>query len=458
MSKGGGGGGSSTTVQKADPWIGLQPALKELYGGALTNYQGGGPRYYGGQTNAGSNSDIESSLNQGWNASQNNSNQLSDTISKMQWTGAGPRPWENPAYQELGRFGGGAHIGSNPGQAGLQYFANGGATGDYSGENVQQHLANQNGGFSMFGSGANMNQNTANPFLNDEANGKYLSEKTNPYLRGMFDNASSAVTDQFKNAIAPGLASQFSAAGRTGSGAALGAFDNASGTLGRTLANTANSIYGGAYDAERGRQQNAIGMLSNNYNTERGMQMQGLQNQLGAAQGLSNLQMNKNNMRLQGANNLANLNSTERAQQLQGVQMQTNQYGMDNNMMMQARMSIPGLQAANQQNFSNMMGVGQFRQGQQQDQINADKARWDFNENMPNQRLQMLNQLLQGGAAYSGSTSTGNQAQNRNPFASALGGASMASGLGGAMGGNMGAMLGGPWGLLGGALLGGLFG
>ena len=49
---GGKGGGSSTTVQKADPWEGQQPYLKEVFEEAQKLYQQGGmaPDYYPGQT------------------------------------------------------------------------------------------------------------------------------------------------------------------------------------------------------------------------------------------------------------------------------------------------------------------------------------------------------------------------------------------------------------------------
>jgi len=44
------GGGTSTTVQKADPWSGVQPYLKDAYADAASLYEAGGPEYYPGQT------------------------------------------------------------------------------------------------------------------------------------------------------------------------------------------------------------------------------------------------------------------------------------------------------------------------------------------------------------------------------------------------------------------------
>lgn len=46
--KGKGGGGSSTTVQKADPWSGIQPYLLNLYGGAQEQFDQGPWEVYGG--------------------------------------------------------------------------------------------------------------------------------------------------------------------------------------------------------------------------------------------------------------------------------------------------------------------------------------------------------------------------------------------------------------------------
>ncbi|WP_461521443.1 hypothetical protein [Porticoccus sp.] len=43
--KGGGGGGKTTTVEKADPWVGQQPYLKDVFAEAQNRYQSGGPQY-----------------------------------------------------------------------------------------------------------------------------------------------------------------------------------------------------------------------------------------------------------------------------------------------------------------------------------------------------------------------------------------------------------------------------
>lgn len=68
---------------------------------------------------------------------------------------------------------------------------------------------------------------------------------TNPYLDAMYDQAAGKVSGSVN--------SNFAQAGRYGSGAHTGA-------LTEGLGNMATNLYGGAYEADRGRQMQAIGM------------------------------------------------------------------------------------------------------------------------------------------------------------------------------------------------------
>lgn len=72
--------------------------------------------------------------------------------------------------------------------------------------------------------------------------GDFLLPESNPFLRGTFDQAASAVSDA--------VASQFAAGGRYGSGAMAN-------TLGRNLNELATSIYAPAYESERDRMLDA---------------------------------------------------------------------------------------------------------------------------------------------------------------------------------------------------------
>lgn len=117
-------------------------------------------------------------------------------------------------------------------------FANGAAIGEYQPGNIPQ--APQGGG-----SGG-----TGNPFLDD-----------------MFANAAFPVVNQFMTSTAPTVDAAFSRAGRYGSGAQATAQNNAADTLARNIGGLASNIYGNAYESERGRQVQGLGMLQNSFDT-----------------------------------------------------------------------------------------------------------------------------------------------------------------------------------------------
>jgi len=87
--------------------------------------------------------------------------------------------------------------------------------------------------------------------------GDYLSPESNPYLRSTYDQAAQAVGENFNRIALPGIESRFARAGQLGSSQLLGARQIATESLGRSLGELATNIYGGAYDAERGRQESA---------------------------------------------------------------------------------------------------------------------------------------------------------------------------------------------------------
>jgi hypothetical protein len=368
MSKGGGGGGTSTTVQKADPWVGLQGPLTNLYAGAQNWYGSGGPQYYPGQTVAPQNAAIQNALAMGNAQALAPQSPLINSGANALYTSmTGPSFNDNPAFGAMNDTAHGGQVGTNPAQG----------------------------------------------YFQGETNGNFLTNQTNPYLNGVYNAAARPVVDQFKNAIAPAMASQFSAAGRTGSGAAANAFGQASQSLGNTLGDLSSNLFGNAYNAERQLQQ-------------------------------------------AGATNLAGINESERAQQLAAQQGVTSQYQQNQNLGQQAALAAPqfaqGVQNLGFNNANALMGIGQYQQAYDQDLINAAMNRWNYNQQLPLTNLQSLNQLLQGGMALNGTQGTQSTSMNRNPFAGVAGGAMLGQAFN-----NAGAGL-GLGGLLGGALLGGLFG
>lgn len=224
--------------------------------------------------------------------------------------------------------------------------------------------------------------------LTNEANGGMLT--SNPYMDSIFKTK----LNDGLNAVD----SRFAMSGRTGSGYHAGAAGEAAGRV-------TDDVFGRVYDAERGRQQNAQGMLSNIFSGERDRQQ--------GALGLS------------GTRDAANW-----ANDLQG-----------NNAMLQA---------------------GGIQQQQAQSEIDAAKAKFDWQQQLPFWKLQQYLSGISGvPTGQTSSTTTPGGSRTGSAFGGALTGASLGSmipGFGGAAGATGLAAL-GPAGLAGGALglLGGLF-
>lgn len=91
--------------------------------------------------------------------------------------------------------------------------------------------------------------------------GQFLTPDTNPYLKGAYDTAAQAVTDQYRYATAPSTQAEFARAGAFGGSAQNQTRALQQYGLGRTLNDLANQMYSGAYENERGRQMQMMGLL-----------------------------------------------------------------------------------------------------------------------------------------------------------------------------------------------------
>jgi hypothetical protein len=89
--------------------------------------------------------------------------------------------------------------------------------------------------------------------------GRYLSPDSNPYLRATGNMAAEDISRSFQQTVMPGIASRFGGAGRsTGPGQGMSsaegaAMGSANRDLGQELSQMYANLYGGAYEAERGR-------------------------------------------------------------------------------------------------------------------------------------------------------------------------------------------------------------
>jgi len=120
-------------------------------------------------------------------------------------------------------------------------------------------------------------QNTFNPAIQQmqaTAGGEYLSG--NPFFSGAFDAAARSAGSAFQDQMQQ-VASNASRAGRYGSGAMGQLQDRAAGTFATALTDTAGKLAYQNYDAERARQEAAMGNIGNLYGADYARQLQAAQ-------------------------------------------------------------------------------------------------------------------------------------------------------------------------------------
>lgn len=97
----------------------------------------------------------------------------------------------------------------------------------------------------------------AQQYTQDVLAGRYSDPSSNPYLQATYDAAARTMGRHFKTNVVPGAYA--SAYGRGGSGVEANRFSSAYDRLGQNLGELATNIYGGNYQAERGRMEAAAG-------------------------------------------------------------------------------------------------------------------------------------------------------------------------------------------------------
>lgn len=420
---GGKGGGSSTnTVQKADPWKAVQPFLQELYPVAKDWFNSPTPQFYPSGTVAG---------------------QAPETLQGQM--GVRDRA-----------------LGGSPLQAGSQALGFRTLRGDFLNDPSQQLWSNPlmqgaaGYGLNSLG-GAYLGLPEANlwsnPWMQNAAGlgmatmqGGFLG--SNPFLDSMYRSASDPMVDQFSRAIAPAITSQFAAGGRYGSGLHQQAVTDAAGQLADALGSMGANLYGGAYESERGRQQQAMGLGVETA----GMFQQALDQERARQQQSMGQNILASSMFQQG-------DEAARARQQAMIGM------------------APQLAQLDYNDLNTLMQLGGMREQRAQDLLNAEIARWDFGQNQPLSKINAYNQILMGGGGLGGTSSMTQGGGRGSPLGGAIGGgllgyqaapyiASMfGAGTGAAAGAGGGAAAGatagsnlGIYGMLAGAILGGLLG
>lgn len=134
-------------------------------------------------------------------------------------------------------------------------------------------------------------QTSSNPaiaMLQQSAGGSMLN--SNPYVDQTYNRAAGEMTRNFREAVAPGIDSAYARAGRVGSNSYATARNTADRSLGTALGDLATNIYGGNYANERQLQQAAQGQIGQFSNADQAQRLAAI-NQYGTLgqQGITNM-------------------------------------------------------------------------------------------------------------------------------------------------------------------------
>ncbi len=504
-------GGGGTQKTKTDPWSGQQEYLRDIFGQAQELYRGGPQQYFPGQTVAGFAPQTETAL--GREMHQAFYGDPSQAALGQYLTGAMRQPY---GVDPLAIYGRGAEAargiplatgyleaagqpltyGQAAGMAGVdprgtmrpqqavsffgdpaagtmpatQQFvetALGGITPDF----MRTAADIQAGGFTGV-------DPTTREQLAATAGGAYMPG-ANPYLDALYQTGAERIGETFREQTMPELAGMFGTAGRTGSGAQALMAGRAAGDVAGELAGLYGDIYAPAYEAERGRQLEAAGMLGEmaqrggiaGLGTAADVYGRELGQQLGAAQLGGDLysRLNAAEMARRGA--AADLYGTMSQQDiarrslagdiygagmgrtadvgarlgtlgLGGLESMRGLYGDVGTQAYRGAALAPTLQQMQYADIDRMLRGGAQREEQAQRLIDAARARWEFEQMAPYQALGRYADIVQG--MPSGYGTTTERGGGGSPMARAMGGAM----AGGAIGGPWGAAAGGLGGLL----------
>lgn len=325
----------------------------------------------------------------------------------------------------------------------------------------------------------------ANPYLGQQTQqaqgaGANPYAGSNPYLGQMIDQASGDVTRNFNSVVRPRLDSLARASGSFGNSAVQEQEQNAYNDLGKNLGNIASGMRFQDYTTQQGLAENALNrtQANNQFNsglnagdlnrnlagafTGQNLGMQGLGQQLGAAQFDAGMGSNTNQFNASlGANDLGrNSNLAQNLGQFNAGQYngmsqfnagQGNQMGQFNANLGQQNSQFNASQGNNLNQFNTGQGnqmLESFRnRGQQMDQFNQgmDFNAWQANvNNMRNGQNDQMNFISQLLGMNNLGLNAANQQRNQpiQDWQTFLNGATQAGGLGGS---NSQQLYGNPW-------------
>lgn len=343
---------------------------------------------------------------------------------------------QGPTNQGYGNL---ANAGMGPGAAGYGNIGYGGQN-TWAADQAIGQLSNANlgpaagllGNIASGGPGSNLNdvfssvQSHVQPAI---ASQYEAAGRTPTGGQGYAENLSRGLTEGFApyalQAAQQGIQNQLSAAGQLQG--AYGQQLNAAqaggqlglGQAGQNLQGQLAGLSGlqGAYGQQLGAQQAGLAGLQGNFQNQLNNQLgagQALQGaygqQLGAQQagaaGLNQGYQSMLNNQLQGGQLGLNQAGQNAQTQLAGLNGLGNLYGNTQAQQMAAIGQAPGLANQDYQDLAQLFGVGSTLQNQNQQNINADVARYQYGQGLPAQQLAQYMQMVQGNY---GGTTTGTQ-------------------------------------------------
>lgn len=513
-----GGGGSSTTVQKADPWEGVQPFLRQGFSDTSQLYSSQAPQYYPGATTATMGPIQEAGNLSAINFAATGAPDLYNLglgslqsilggggTGNVYATGAAPTMTgvdasfrlDPNAQQTVQDLMAARDPSLNPAFATAQQLAGQSDPTKLLGYDQIQALQSASDPTANLGYGAVqqlLGQGDPSQMFGAEAVNRLLAAgdpTTNPYFQGTLAASLRPVTQAFQEEILPGIRTNFGAMGQYGGSRQGIAEGLAAGRANQQMADIAASMGNQAYSQGLQAMQ-AGGALGANFSNLAqqgltaggqlgsqitGQQLQGL-GQAGAlgqqvqGQALGNLAT--------GGGMLANIygqglgaaqagagleyERESQAKQLAAEQARAsaqiqaasaNASAANRNAQLQAQLQavqmLPMLGNLGLQQSNILSGIGGQYQSQEQNLINADMARWNYENQQPYNMLNDYMTLLQGGAGMGG-TSSMTQPMTSSPLRGAAGGAMTGAAIGSAVpivGTGVGAGIGGLLGLMG---------
>lgn len=312
-------------------------------------------------------------------------------------------------------------------------------------------------------------QNLALPGTAQTAAGSFLMGS--PYQQAMMEAATRPLTQQFMQNVLPGISSQYSLAGRYGSGAMQRAQGQATESFTRALGDVTSGIAGQEYARERGFQEAArqqLGQLSQQELMNRlagagaaeSALRGGIQQQAGIAGQLSGLQQQAAATRLAGAAGLQQAEQMGLAAQLQAAGGVASSQEQQLQRQLAAAQAAPGMFNMQLLPSQVLAQVGQSREAIAAQPLQEAIQRHQFSQQLPYSQLQSYLSSIYG--TPMASSVYPQQQMYQNPTMNTLAGA----GLGYVGGQALGSFIGGTpfsltspsgYGLAGGAL-GGLLG